>query len=111
MQVAGLAQPAVIAVGVALGRVVGVRAALTQGRQIVIGIIGRVVVQVRHGEHDDAAGYGMRPTVGGVAPFAAVAGALVADALADGGPIFRVAVLHRWVDRQVNLPGRTARLL
>lgn len=82
MQLPGAAQLAVLAVGVPLGRVAGVVTLLAQGRHVVIGIVARVVIQMRDGQHDDAAGDRMRPAVLGMAPFTAAAGALETDALA-----------------------------
>ena len=80
----------VLAVRCALGRVVGVMTLLAEGGQVVVGVVGRVVVEVGDGEDDLAAGVGVGLVVLGAAPFAAVAGALEAGAARDLGPVGRV---------------------
>ena len=98
-QLTGGGKGAMLAVGMAFAGIVGIVAPLAECGQVVFGIVGRVVVEVRGGQDDPAAGLGMGPAVGGVAPFAASPGALETDAPGDLGPVGRVEGLHRWMNR------------
>ena len=99
-----------LAVSVAFAGVVAVVALLAECSQVAFGIVGRVVVEVRSGKDNLATSLGMRPTVGGSAPFTAALGALEADALGDLGPVGRVEVLQGWMDRHcISFVARTFR--
>lgn len=88
-----------LAVGMALARVVGIVTLLAESGQVVGGVVGRIMVEVRGGEDDPAAGLGMGLAVHRAAPFTVAPGALEADVLGNLGPVGRVEVFQGWMDR------------
>ena len=64
-QLAGVAVCVVFAVSGALGGVVGIVAALAEGGEVFVGVVGRIVVEVGGRQNDFAAGVGVRLAVRG----------------------------------------------